>query len=95
MMGALSNLSVAVVCNQSNTRRCESNRRLPQAVFFDFDRNHYRHAPDLIVAGSPAELKSPLELYTVTRYSKAHLMSYLLQQGNRIKSHIAMRVSKR
>ncbi|MEI6056347.1 MAG: hypothetical protein WCR55_09855 [Lentisphaerota bacterium] len=52
---------------------------LDEKLYFDFDRKSGKHTPDLWIDRVPCELKSSGELYSVCRYSKAHLYSYLLQ----------------
>jgi hypothetical protein len=63
------------------TRRSTS---LDGALFYDFQRLSHLHKPDFRLRHEsegliPAEVKSTQEMYMQCRYSKAHLLSYLLQ----------------
>jgi len=51
---------------------------LKQGLYYDLNRR-IAHRPDLMVDNLPCEIKSPNELYIQCRYSRAHLISFLLQ----------------
>lgn len=51
---------------------------LEQKLYYDLNRLT-AHKPDLMIDDLPCEIKSPDELYIQCRYSRAHLISFLLE----------------